>query len=88
MKHRMFGPILFQVIDGKPFEQLFLSLEIGFKGGNEQTFSEAARAAEAIDFSFRYQAIDKCCLIHIYIVTCDDALKILYADRVFHNRFP
>ena len=62
------------------------SLEIGFKRRDKQTLTESARTAEEVNLSCRYQTVDKFGLIYINIIIFDDAFKILYADRVFHNR--
>ena len=82
MQHRVYGPLLFQLFDGKPFEEFLLSLEIGFQGGYEQTLSEAARAAEEVVASSCYQPVDKCGLVNIEIPVVAKFLKILYADRI------
>lgn len=69
MQHRIGNPILFELLDSKPFEKLFLTEEIGFKGGDKQAFAETAGTAQEIGFSPRDKFIDKCCFIYIYIPT-------------------
>ena len=51
MKHRIFQPVLFQLLHGQSLEQFFMSQEIMFKRGYKQTLAEPSRTAQKVDLS-------------------------------------
>ena len=78
----MLDPVFFQLFHGKPFEQLFLALEIGFDRRYEQTFPEAAGAAQKIVAAGFDDPVNKFGFIDIEITACTKFFKILYAYRI------
>ncbi len=84
MKNRIGVPFAFKFVDGQSLEQFPLSLEVGFQGGNEQTFAKPARTAEKkIGASF-YKTLNHAGLVQMQITVTSKFLETLYANRIFH----
>ena len=81
MQHRIFEPILFQLLDGKSFEKFFLSFEIGLEGGEQQALPEAARAAKETRYAGLCQTKYKCRLIYIHESFGTEFFEALYPYR-------
>ena len=78
----MIDPVFFQFFHGKPSEQFFLALEIGFDSRYEQAFPEAARAAQEIVAAGFNDTIDKFGFIDIEITAGTKLFEVLYAYRI------
>ena len=78
----MLDPVFFQFFHGKPFEQFFLALEIGFDRGYEQAFSEAAGTAQEIVAAGFDNPVDKFGFIDIEITAGSKFFEVLYAYRI------
>ena len=89
MKHGIFHPFRLQLLNGKPTEQIFPSLKIGFESGKKQTLAETARTAQEIRHRSRSELINHLCLIHIKITILTQFLKSLHTNRQFtHHIHP
>ena len=84
MKHRILLPLLLQLVDGKPLEQFFFSLEIAFQGRYKQRLSKSSWTTQKVNCTIMNQIIDQACLVQINIAIFYDFLKVLYTDRIFH----
>ena len=89
VQHRVFFPILLQLLHGQSFEQLLLALEIRFQRGDQQAFAEAAGTTQEIILAPRGQLMYQVGLVDIEEIVCPDLFKALYAYREFlaHNAF-
>src|SRR5574344_322760 len=85
MEHRIFRPLLFELVDGKSLEQFFPTQKIVFKSGNEQALSESPRATQKVNLSFCGELIHQVRLVHIHISVLDNLCEILYSYRVLHT---
>ena len=54
MKHRILLPFLLQLVDGKPLEQLLLTLEIAFQGRYEQRLSKSSWTTQKVYFTISH----------------------------------
>ena len=78
----MLDPVFFQLFHGKPFEQFFLALEIGFDRGYEQAFPEASGTAQKIIATGFNNPVDKFGFIDIEITAGSKFFEVLYAYRI------
>ena len=53
MEHRIFEPVLFQLLHGQSLEQFFMSQEVVFKRGDKQTLAEPSGTAQEVDLTRR-----------------------------------
>ena len=84
MKHRIFEPVLFQLLHGQSLEQFLMSQEIVFKRGDKQTLAEPPWTTQEIDLTGCDQLVDQSCLIYIDVTLVTNLVKTLDADRIFH----
>ena len=84
VKHRILLPFLLQIIDGKPLEQLLLSLEIALQSRYEQRLSKSSWTTQKVYIAILHQIINEASFIKIYISTLYDFFKVLYSYRIFH----
>ena len=84
MQYRSCRPLFLQLLYCQSFKQLPLSLKVGLQCGYEQTLSEPPGPAQKVISSLAHQLVDKLSLVYIEISVLAEALKVLYADRVFH----
>jgi hypothetical protein len=61
----MLFPFRFQLFNGKPFEEFFLSFKVGFKGREEKTFTETAWTAQKVWSRCISYFPYKLCLIYV-----------------------
>ena len=85
MEYRIYIPLLLKRVDLQPAEQFFLSEEIAFQGGQQQTLAKPARSAQEEYFPVVCQVIYHIRLIDIYVSVLDYVAECLYSYRVFHH---
>ena len=85
MQDGVFGPFLFQLVDGEPLEEFPLAAEVGNHRGDEQTLAETARTTEEVitDLCRRTDKSAPSCP-HTRIHPVSDLLEILYSYGIFH----
>ena len=85
MKHGIHIPVLFQLVYLQSLEQFLVPQEVVLQCGHQQTFPEASRAAQEVDFSFMCQLIDQVSLVDVDVSVFYNLVKALYSDRVLHG---
>ena len=82
MQDRIPFPLFFEFRYGQPVEQLFLALEIRFKGADKQAFPEPARAAQEIITASRDKSVYQRSLVNVEVSSVTELLEILYSYRI------
>ncbi len=78
MQDRIFRPVLFQLFDGKSFEEFLLSLKITLKGLKPtMTFQNGVDGLEEMFATAMSHAIDIFRLIYVQQISSDDFLESL-----------
>ena len=92
MEHRILLPLRFQIHDLEPFEEFFLSFEVGVQRGGQQRLAETARAAEENERTLLGDFPDQVCLVDIEVILFSQPFEGLdshgvFADGVHNGRF-
>ena len=82
MQHRIYCPILFQLLYGQSPEQVFLTKEIGFQRGNQQTLAEASGTAQKVNGICIGNPVNQIGLINVDTIVIPQLFKILYPDGI------
>ena len=85
MQYRIYLPLCFQLRNSQSFKQILSSLEIGFKGRDQQALAKTAGTAKETARTLIYHFVDKCGLINIDPSSCTQLVKLLYANRKLHE---
>ena len=78
MEHRIFRPLRLQPFHRQSLEQIPLSLEIAFQGGDQQAFPKAARTAQNV-------YLDQRRLVDINVTILYQLVETLDSYRIFHH---
>ena len=80
VQHWIFCPFLFQFLNGKSLEQIFLSLKVALESGYKQRLSKTARAPQKeIHSAGVCHTVYVFRLVDIEFVFPTDSLKCLYS---------
>ena len=78
-QHWIFCPLLLNLLNEEPLEQVLPSLEIGLKSRHKQRLAEPPRAAQEDIVAEVYHVPDILSLVDIQQIILSDFLKGLYA---------
>ena len=78
-QHRIFRPLLFQLFNGQPLEQLLSALEIALQRRNQQRLTEPPRATQENVIAYIHHLVDILSLVNIEISTLNEFGECLYA---------
>ena len=85
MEHRIFRPLRLQPFHRQSLEQIPLSLEIAFQGGDQQAFPKAARTAQKVYLAVLDQIVDQRRLVDINVTILYQLVETLDSYRIFHH---
>ena len=81
MKDGIVDPVVLLLLDIEGFEKIFLTLEIGFDGREQQTLSESAWTRQEIMATGMGQAPNLLGLIHVQVTIVNERFEVLHPNR-------